>query len=98
MPRGLQPCSSSPIKVREASADRVVLPVPDSPKKIAQSPFGPTLAEQCIGNTSRVGSTKLRYPNTDFLISPAYRVPPIKTKPAAKLTRMKVSERMPSSS
>src|SRR5437588_744758 len=56
MPRGLQPCSSSPIKVREASAESVVLPVPDRPKKIAQSPFGPTLAEQCIGSTSRIGA------------------------------------------
>ena len=32
----------------------------ESPKKIAQSPFGPTLAEQCIGKTSRAGNTKLR--------------------------------------
>jgi hypothetical protein len=59
-PLGLQPCSSSPIRVREPSADKVVLPVPESPKKIAQSPFGPTLAEACIGNTPRAGKTKLR--------------------------------------
>src|SRR5437868_1997427 len=55
MPSGLQPCSSSPISVRELSADNVVLPVPESPKKIAQSPFGPTLAEACIGSTPRAG-------------------------------------------
>ena len=57
--------------LREASAERVVLPVPESPKKMAQSPFGPTLAEACMGSTPRAGNTKLRYPNTDFLISPA---------------------------
>src|SRR3546814_9039757 len=31
----LQPCSSSPISVRLASADSVVLPVPERPKKTA---------------------------------------------------------------
>src|SRR3546814_3467121 len=45
----LQPCSSSPISVRLASADSVVLPVPERPKKTALLPSGPTLAEQCIG-------------------------------------------------
>ncbi len=34
------------------SAESVVLPVPDRPKKIAASPLGPTFAEQCIGSTS----------------------------------------------
>ena len=29
-------------------------------KRSPQSPFGPTLAEQCIGSTSRAGSTKFR--------------------------------------
>ena len=51
MPSGPQPCSSSPISVRCGSADSVVLPVPDRPKNSAESPCGPTLAEQCIGTT-----------------------------------------------
>jgi hypothetical protein len=55
MPSLLQPCSSSPISVRLGSADSVVFPVPERPKKIALSPPGPTLAEQCIGNTSLSG-------------------------------------------
>jgi hypothetical protein len=50
-----QPCSSSPISVREASAESVVLPVPDRPKNTAASPPGPTLAEQCIGITPLAG-------------------------------------------
>jgi hypothetical protein len=41
---------------RVGSADSVVLPVPDRPKKIAVSPAGPTLAEQCIGMTDCAGS------------------------------------------
>src|SRR3546814_8889222 len=55
-----QPCSSSPISVRDASAESVVLPVPDRPKKIAVSPSAPMLAEQCIGMTPCGGRTKLR--------------------------------------
>src|SRR4030081_2269800 len=49
MPSAPQPCSSSPISVRLGSADSVVLPVPERPKKMALSPSGATLAEQCIG-------------------------------------------------
>ena len=37
-PLSPQPCSSSPIRERSASAESVVLPVPDSPKKIATWP------------------------------------------------------------
>ena len=37
-PRSPQPCSSSPISRRSGSAESVVLPVPESPKKIATSP------------------------------------------------------------
>jgi hypothetical protein len=55
-PCSLQPCSSSPISVRDASADSVVLPVPERPKKIAVSPFGPILAEQCIDMMRLAGS------------------------------------------
>ena len=44
-----QPCSSSPISRRLGSVDRVVLPVPDRPKKIAVfSPFISVFAEQCM--------------------------------------------------
>ncbi len=35
---------------------------------------------------------------TDFLISPAYSVPPISTRPLAKSTRIKTSELVPSMS
>src|SRR5229473_6711790 len=33
IPASLQPCSSSPIRWRSGSADKVVLPVPERPKK-----------------------------------------------------------------
>ena len=36
---------------RVGSAESVVFPVPESPKKMAVSPPAPTLAEQCIGIT-----------------------------------------------
>src|SRR5438477_9599148 len=41
---------------RPGSADSVVLPVPDSPKKTATRPSSSTLAEQCIGKTPSSGS------------------------------------------
>ena len=40
------------------SADSVVLPVPDSPKKRATLPSEFTLAEQCIGSTPFSGNKK----------------------------------------
>src|SRR5690606_41422368 len=46
---GVQACSSSPINLRSGSAESVVFPVPERPKKIAVSPSSPILAEQCIG-------------------------------------------------
>jgi len=39
------------MSVRFGSAESVVLPVPERPKKIAVSPSLPILAEQCIGMT-----------------------------------------------
>src|SRR5208283_4882007 len=48
------PCSSSPMSVRPGSAESVVLPVPERPKKIAVSPSLPVLAEQCIAMTCGV--------------------------------------------
>ncbi|KTF07643.1 hypothetical protein MGSAQ_000862 [marine sediment metagenome] len=58
MPVSDQPCSSSPIRTRDGSADRVVLPVPDRPKKIALSSGfpGAWLALQCIGMMPFSGS------------------------------------------
>ena len=48
-PLSSQPCSSSPINNLFGSVDRVVLPVPDRPKKIAVfSLFISVFAEQCI--------------------------------------------------
>jgi hypothetical protein len=41
---------------RRESAESVVFPVPESPKKIATSFCAPTFAEQCIGSVSRSGS------------------------------------------
>ena len=62
--------------MRFGSADSVVLPVPDNPKKTAVSLVsGSMFAEQCIGSVPSSGSTKFIVENTDFLISPAYRLP-----------------------
>ncbi len=44
------------MSVRLASADSVVLPVPDRPKNTAVEPSAPMLAEQCIGMTPLGGS------------------------------------------
>jgi len=41
MPLSLHPCSSSPIRMRDLSADSVVLPVPLRPKKSAVLPSAP---------------------------------------------------------
>ncbi|OYV62147.1 MAG: 30S ribosomal protein S3 [Acidocella sp. 21-58-7] len=54
------------------------MPVPESPKNTATSPLGPTLAEQCIGSTPSSGRRSFMRVNADFLISPAYCVPPIR--------------------
>src|SRR5689334_15695813 len=70
MPLVLHPCSSSPIRSRSGSAESVVLPVPERPKNNAVSPFLPTLAEQCIGNTLFWGNRKFITPKIDFFISP----------------------------
>lgn len=45
-PRSLQQCSSSPINARFGSADSVVLPVPERPKKTVTSPALPSFAEE----------------------------------------------------
>lgn len=47
IPRSLQQCSSSPMSARLGSAERVVFPVPDRPKKTVTSPSLPSLAEEC---------------------------------------------------
>ncbi len=40
---------------RLGSAESVVLPVPDRPKKSAVSPAGPIFAEQCMDSTPVFG-------------------------------------------
>lgn len=41
-----QTCSSSPMRERRGSAERVVFPVPERPKKRETSPSGPWFAEE----------------------------------------------------
>jgi hypothetical protein len=45
-PSSDQTCSSSPMSIRAGSAERVVFPVPESPKKRVTSPLTPSLAEE----------------------------------------------------
>ena len=71
------------------------MPVPERPKKRAVSPAAPTFAEQCMGSTPRAGSTKLSAVKIDFLISPAYAVPPTSTTRSVKWTTMKAPELVP---
>ena len=59
------------MRLRDGSAESVVLPVPERPKKIATSPSAPTFAEQCIGKTPSSGSRSFITVKIDFLISPA---------------------------
>ena len=81
---------------RSGSADSVVFPVPERPKNNATSPPFPTLAEQCIGNTPLKGRRKLSTVKIDFLTSPAYFVPPIRTIFLVKFKTTNASERVPS--
>jgi hypothetical protein len=84
------------------SAESVVLPVPERPKKSAVTPSAPTLAEQCMGSTASLlgaaGSRKFITPKMDFFISPAYLVPPMRTMRRVKSARMKAPVRVPSRS
>ena len=67
-----------PIRALFGSAESVVFPVPDKPKNIAVlSPL--VFAEQCIGSMPFFGNIKFITEKIDFLISPAYLVPPINT-------------------
>jgi hypothetical protein len=56
------------------------------------------LAEQCIGKTPSRGSRSFMSVKIDFLISPAYSVPPISTSCRVGWRRTNVSLRVPSSS
>ena len=59
------------MSLRAGSAESVVLPVPERPKKIAtSSPSSETFAEQCIGAMPSSGSRSFITVKTDFLISP----------------------------
>jgi hypothetical protein len=56
MPSSVQQCSSSPTSRRCGSAESVVLPVPERPKRIDDRPVcGSAVAEQCIESTPRLG-------------------------------------------
>ena len=93
----VHPCSSSPISLRFGSADKVVFPVPESPKKIAVSPSSPMFAEQCIGSAFLcTGSIKLSAEKIPFLISPVYPLPPIKAIFFVKFNIEKLPWRVPS--
>ena len=81
---------------RRGSADSVVLPVPDSPKKMTESPASPTLTAECIGRTPSSGSRSFMTVNALFLISPAYSVPTMMTSIRSRWTRIAVSVRVPS--
>ena len=81
---------------RFGSADSVVLPVPESPKKSVTSRLAPTFAAQCIGSTSLAGSRKFWMPNIAFFISPAYRKPASRTRRRSKLSITATSPRVPS--
>src|SRR3546814_20199086 len=89
--------SSSPIRRRSASADSVVLPVPDSPNRIAASLFLPTLAEQCIDRRPCSGSRYLPTVKIVFLTTPQSSA-----RPATRQMRLRgsmitaASERLPS--
>jgi hypothetical protein len=71
IPLSPHPCSSSPISERSGSAESVVFPVPERPKKIATRPCESTFAEQCIGSTPSSGRRSFITVKIDFLISPA---------------------------
>ena len=85
-PKSLQPCSSSPIKTLSGSAERVVLPVPDKPKKRATSSSFEIawFAEQCIGIVNLSGSKKFKRVKTGPLpYNVEYQLQALKCKPRA---------------
>src|SRR5680860_147944 len=95
----VQQCSSSPINFLLGSADKVVFPVPESPKNIAVSSSSRILAEQCIGKAFfNTGSIKFKDEKTPFLISPVYPLPPIKMIFLLKLRMVKLPCLVPSTS
>ena len=83
------------MRVRSRVDERVVLPVPESPKNSATSLSGPTLAEQCMGSTPRAGSSKFIIEKAAFFISPAYSVEPTITSFSLRFMAMTVSLRVP---
>ncbi len=70
--------------------------MPDSPKKMTESPAAPTLTALCMGSTPSSGSRSFMTVNALFLISPAYSVPTMSTSIRRRWTRMAVSVRVPS--
>ena len=76
--------------------ESVVLPVPERPKKMTESPSAPTLTALCIGRTPSSGMRKFMTVNADFLISPAYSVPTMMISIRLRWTRIAVVVRVPS--
>ena len=72
------------------------MPVPESPKKTATRPSASTLAEQCIDSTPRWGRRSFIRVKIDFLISPAYWVPPIRISWSVRCRITKFPARVPS--
>jgi len=72
------------------------LPVPDSPKNTATSPFAPTFTAACMGRTPSSGRRKFMIPKAPFFISPAYSVPAMMISWRDRWTRMTVSLCVPS--
>ena len=63
---------------------------------MATRPSSPTLAEQCIGRMPRFGSRSFISVKMDFLISPAYSVPPIRISEFVRWRLTKLVARVPS--
>src|SRR5947208_2576738 len=70
-PSSDQPCSSSPMRWRLGSAESVVLPVPERPKKTVTLLLSSTFAEQCIDRTLSSGRRSFISVKIDFLIDAA---------------------------
>ena len=63
------------MRLRRGSAERVVLPVPERPKKTVTLPSAPSLAEEWRQSCLRSGIWYIISVRMPFFISPAYCVP-----------------------
>lgn len=96
IPASDQTCSSSPINYLLGSADNVVLPVPERPKRTLTSPSLPSLAEAWSETKPFFGIKQFITVKIPFFISPAYQVPAITNFLSLKLTAGQVFEPIPS--